>query len=44
MGYVRHRSLLPVGQPLTVEAVVRSAGVNDAAPFPGRAFPHRPPS
>lgn len=31
MGYVRHRSLLPIGQPPTIEAVVRSAGVKDAA-------------
>lgn len=33
MGYVRHRSLLPIGQPLTVEAAVRSAGVKDAGPL-----------
>jgi len=33
MGYVRHRSLLPIGQPLTVEAAVRSSGVKDAGPL-----------
>ena len=33
MGYVRHRSMLPVAQPHTIETAVRSAGVKDAAPF-----------
>ena len=33
MGYVRHRSLLPIGQPPTIEAVVRSACVKEAAPL-----------
>lgn len=33
MGHVRHRSLLPIGQQLTVEAVVLSAGLKDAVPL-----------
>lgn len=33
MGYVRHRSLLPANQPLTIDAAVRSAAVKDARPL-----------
>lgn len=38
MGNVRHRSLLPIGQPPTIEAVFRSAGAKEAGPLSWESF------